>query len=279
MIGLGSNRLTVCRRGGMSVTQAGRGGMEWLAGGRMPSWASPYSAQATAALTAQFPTQWPTIRDYGFAHPALVPFINEDPMVICSILPELGKIRSVNGGGTGYFRTGVMNTPCDTTRFVFKYRRNATTDRVSFGNRKTYSSQSFLFTFTWNSPNNCGWNYGNGYTSKSANSISLAFHEFDLDGTTGKVLIDGTEFMSRTVATGVNSYGEFLLIGVSWNGSSEAADIGTGDFAGGQMYVNGELAHWYCPFKRNGVMEMMDIVTGNLCERVGTFTELIESPS
>ena len=79
MIGLGSNRLTVCRRGGMSVTQAGRGGMEWLAGGRIPSWASPYSAQATAALLAQFPTQWPTIRDYGFAHPEIVPYVNANP--------------------------------------------------------------------------------------------------------------------------------------------------------------------------------------------------------
>ena len=64
MIGLGSNRLTVCRRGGMSVTQAGRGGMEWLAG---TGARSPYSVQATAALKAAFPTQWPTIRDYGFA--------------------------------------------------------------------------------------------------------------------------------------------------------------------------------------------------------------------
>ena len=90
MIGLGSNRLTVCRRGGMSVTQAGRGGMEWLAGARMPNWASPYSAQATAALKAQFPTQWPTIRDYGFAHPALVPFINEDPMLVMSLIEGLG---------------------------------------------------------------------------------------------------------------------------------------------------------------------------------------------
>ena len=80
MIGLGSNRLTVCRRGGMSVTQAGRGGMEWLAGGRMPSWASPYSAQATAALLAQFPTQWPTIRDYGVAHPEIVPYVNANPL-------------------------------------------------------------------------------------------------------------------------------------------------------------------------------------------------------
>ena len=80
MIGLGSNRLTVCRRGGMSVTQAGRGGMEWLAGGREPLWSSPYSAQATAALKAQFPTQWPTIRDYGWEHPEIVPFVNQYPM-------------------------------------------------------------------------------------------------------------------------------------------------------------------------------------------------------
>ena len=79
MIGLGSNRLTVCRRGGMSVTQAGRGGMEWL-GVRVPSWASPYSAQATAALKAQFPTQWPTIRDYGVSHPEIVPYVNANPL-------------------------------------------------------------------------------------------------------------------------------------------------------------------------------------------------------
>ena len=79
MIGLGSNRLTVCRRGGMSVTQAGRGGMEWLAGGRVPSLASPYSAQATAALLAQFPTQWPTIKLYGQQHPEIVPYVNANP--------------------------------------------------------------------------------------------------------------------------------------------------------------------------------------------------------
>ena len=79
MIGLGSNRLSVCRRGGMSVTQAGKGGMEWL-GVRGPSWATPYSAQATAALKAQFPTQWPTIRDYGVSHPEIVDDVNAAPV-------------------------------------------------------------------------------------------------------------------------------------------------------------------------------------------------------
>lgn len=108
MIGLGSNRLTVCRRGGMSVTQAGRGGMEWL-GVRGPSWASPYSAQATAALLAQFPTQWPTIRDYGFAHPEWVPYINEDPMLVMSLIEGLGTRYITNGSGA-YIDTGLVPT-------------------------------------------------------------------------------------------------------------------------------------------------------------------------
>ena len=110
MIGLGSNRLSVCRRGGMSVTQAGRGGMELLAVGRMPSWASPYSAQATAALKAQFPTQWQTIRDYGFAHPALVPFINEDPMLVMSLIEGLGTRTITPGKTRAYIDTHISRT-------------------------------------------------------------------------------------------------------------------------------------------------------------------------
>lgn len=113
MIGLGSNRLTVCRRGGMSVTQAGRGGMEWLAGGRMPSWASPYSAQATAALKAQFPTQWPTIRDYGFAHPEIVGYMNayapEDAKIAYSLVDGIG-FRGLLGDGNAYIKTGYIPT-------------------------------------------------------------------------------------------------------------------------------------------------------------------------
>lgn len=109
MIGLGSNRLSVCRRGGMSVTQAGKGGMEWLAGGRLPSWATPYSAQATVALLAQFPTQWPTIRDYGFAHPEIVGYMNayapEDAKIAYSLVPTLG-VRWTGSTGTQYINLG-----------------------------------------------------------------------------------------------------------------------------------------------------------------------------
>ena len=138
MIGLGSNRLTVCRRGGMSVTQAGRGGMEWLAGGRRPRWSGPYSAQATAALKAQFPTQWPTIRDYGFAHPALVPFINEDPMLVMSLIDGLGT-RWLVGDGNSWIDYG---RKVDVTH-SYKCKAQVTETPLKFFMNESDSSSAF----------------------------------------------------------------------------------------------------------------------------------------
>ena len=111
MIGLGSNRLSVCRRGGMSVTQAGRGGMEWLAGGRMPSWSQwwlPYSRQAGEALKAQFPTQWPTIRDYGFAHPEIVPYVNANPLGWGGYIAYCDALERIEFGSNGMIDTGIV---------------------------------------------------------------------------------------------------------------------------------------------------------------------------
>ena len=122
MIGLGSNRLTVCRRGGMSVTQAGRGGMEWL-GYHVPLWSSPYSAQATAALKAQFPTQWATIRDYGFAHPEIVGYMNayapEDAKIAYSLVEGIGT-RWLKGDGVAYIYTDIQATDDMTWKLVGK---------------------------------------------------------------------------------------------------------------------------------------------------------------
>lgn len=67
-------------------------------GGRCYYKYSPYSLAATQALKAAFPQYWTAIRDYGYAHPQLVPFINEDPMLICSLV-EVGKTRWLVAGG------------------------------------------------------------------------------------------------------------------------------------------------------------------------------------
>ena len=85
--------------------------MEWLGDVRLPSWATPYSAQATAALKAQFPTQWPTIRDYGFAHPEIVGYMNtyapEDAKIAYSLVEGIGT-RWIQGTTNTYIDTGAL---------------------------------------------------------------------------------------------------------------------------------------------------------------------------
>ena len=170
MIGLGSNRLTVCRRGGMSVTQAGRGGMEWLAGGRVPSWASPYSDQATAALKDAFPAaQWQTIRDYGFAHPEIVGYMNayapEDAKIAYSLVEGIGT-RWIVGDGTAYIDTGVVtNAPLR----VISLQKGSTTKFGSVDQRGG-SDRTYFAVNHWGMI--MGGLYGDGYTYSFTNNLT-----------------------------------------------------------------------------------------------------------
>ena len=138
MIGLGSNRLTVCRRGGMSVTQAGRGGTEWLAGGRLPSWATPYSAAATAALKDAFSAeQWATIRDYGWEHPEIVGYMNayapEDAKIAYSLVPTLGVNRWLVGNTTTYIASGYIAVPTSGVKVISQAVNSSGVNKVIFG--------------------------------------------------------------------------------------------------------------------------------------------------
>ena len=73
-------RETIRRRGGLELTSRVVGGL-WVVGERtVPEKPSPYNAAATAALKDAFPTQWPTIRDYGYRHPEIVPYVNANPL-------------------------------------------------------------------------------------------------------------------------------------------------------------------------------------------------------
>ena len=69
---------TIRRRGGLALTSRVVGGL-WVVGQRTQT--SPYNAAATAALKAAFTAaQWATIRDYGWQHPEIVPYVNANPL-------------------------------------------------------------------------------------------------------------------------------------------------------------------------------------------------------
>ena len=277
MIGLGSNRLTVCRRGGMSVTQAGRGGMEWLAGGRKPSWASPYSAAATAALKAQFPTQWPTIKAYGFAHPEIVGYMNayapEDAKIAYSLVEGIGT-RWLVGDGTGRFDLGTPITYEDKMDIVFS--PGNITDRFIglWGASDSYSSNNRIDAIIYAS----GLQMYQGVGAGQQFSYYLtrdAEYKLSYDNGTAKLISGGTELVSGYIAKPSATYTRNAYL-FCINRSGVTNFVGKISSAIGTL--NG-TAKQFVPFKRNGVMELLDLVSGNLATRVGTFTELIESPS
>ena len=246
--------------------------MEWLAGGRMPSWASPYSYQATEALLAQFPTQWPTIRDYGFAHPEIVGYMNayapEDAKIAYSLVPTLGVIRWLYNGGNSYFYLADYTMTNNSTAYAkYKFRRkidNMYKNRV-FGYRLTDSGNGFGY-FTYN--NKALVNYGtekqtgiNGPDLGVISTAELRKNEFYMDG----------ELAYTAAAATFSVTNRFCFFAL---GNANTQYIG--DLDASEFIVDG---HRFVPFQRNGAMELLELETGSLATKVGTFTEVLETIS
>ena len=113
MIRLDGNSLAAFRGAGVAGTVQSVAGCELFGAARSPLWASPYSAAATRALKAQFPTQWATIRDYGFSHPEIVGYMNayapEDAKIAYSLVEGIGT-RWLYNNGAACIDTGIILT-------------------------------------------------------------------------------------------------------------------------------------------------------------------------
>ena len=79
--------------------------------------ASPYSAAATAALKAQFPSYWSAISQYGYDNPSMVPYINEDPYFIASLI-NVGKTRWLVSDGNSWIVTNIPSSQNLKTKIV-----------------------------------------------------------------------------------------------------------------------------------------------------------------
>ena len=285
MIGLGSNRLTVCRRGGMSVTQAGRGGMEWLAGGRIPIWAQwwlPYSRQAGEALKDAFTAaQWATIRDYGFAHPEIVGYMNayapEDANIAYSLVEGIGW-RLFDGGGSAYinFNQQFKNTgfPLDLKAQVKRTAISST--QYIFGNYSVSGSAQQCFEFAvrvndviiWCSPD------ANINSYSTAGLVNLHYRLTADDKRYIGINGTDTEYSGSTSRALANANNYMTLFGCVQESGYCTLPLGRCDL------VLGTTELILCPFKRGTVLGMLDIKTNTFYAPTGgTFTELIESPS
>ena len=278
MIRLDGNSLAAFRGAGVAGTVQSVAGCELFGAARMPSWASPYSAAATRALKAQFPTQWPTIRDYGFSHPEIVGYMNayapEDAKIAYSLVEGIGT-RWLVGDGTAYINSGWIPKESNfEIKTRYKYKRLGT-------NMALYANR-------WNEGNGlvfmCGANYAYIQTSTSIQrNVNLG------------ITVGADVKMSHTVSAVTTEIG-----GVTRTSSTGVSTINNaqelwicGKQNGADLFFDGDLAYWQLlfgtaeqmnlvPYKKNGAMGMIDLLTGTFygnANSSGSFSESIESPA
>ena len=278
MIGLGSNRLTCCRRGGMSVRQIGSGGMRLVA--------SPYSAQATAALKDAFTAaQWATIRDYGFAHPEIVGYMNayapEDAKIAYSLVEGIGT-RWIQGDSNAYILTDIIPTNATTSYIKFSCQSSSRSVQWAFGSENSNYGPRFGAWFN----SNCtqlNLRFGGNQGASSGVMITISgFSENQIveierksDGT---VYVDGVS-RGTSVYTTAFIY-PFTIYGMNYNGVTN--DPGP---MNGKIYECVLDGHRFVPFihddngtKKNG---MLDLTTGTWkgnANSSGSFT-ISETPA
>ena len=272
MIGLGSNRLTCCRRGGMGIANIGGGGM-WVE-------RSPYSAQATAALKAQFPTQWPTIRDYGFAHPEIVPFINEDPMLVMSLIEGLGIRRLIPASGA-YVKTTVIATTAKLSfDCVADIRGMTGYPATLFGVINSYSGGSGMYGFINHGTGGNAFRYGAYNSNYVASGVADNTDNVHLEGIVGdstiELKVNGES--KGTASKGTPDNTAIFIFGANCRQMGGFYGGNTSRLGSLRLYTPSGDEGWFVPFIRNNAAECLDLVSGNLCEKVGSFT-ISESPA
>lgn len=104
---------------------------------------SPYSAETTEYLAREYPEYWTDIREFGLLNPNYVPYIDEDPDVICSLL-YCGYRRWLDDDGTKYIKTGVLTSSELELEWGMKLR---TLGGFGIGARVTSSNSSLNQTF------------------------------------------------------------------------------------------------------------------------------------
>ena len=258
MIGLGSNRLTIARRGGMSVTQAGRGGMEWLAGGRMPDWVTPYSAQATAALKQNYSTYWNDIRLYGFERPEIVPYVNEDPDVIVSMV-YCGVSRWLKNANKAYIDL-TFTTTQDTSVEAYGIIDQWASDAGSMFSTGSSMGNGYHIWPNWRSYESLTYGYREDHGADKL-PLNTKFKVSAQKNVMSYIFMDGSVYYSKTFDYHTFSYTTKLrLFGLNYNGTLYNNCSFLGGMDAIKIWDGDTLAFELYPFKRGGEVGLIDVL-------------------
>ena len=224
---------------------------------------------------------------------ALAGFINEDPMMVCSLglEPELTVLSKMpirwHRMTNGYWDTGLQVTMTNWNKIRYILDAVATTTNVGnrwFANGIGGGSICGLHVGMNNGTSNytsVPFTYANGYndvtlSSETKGSYNKRYRwDFDLLHETYKVYDDTGTLIVNVAATlrapTANNTSGGITVG-RWHqynninsGSTHSAD--TRECL---QYVDDELVNWFVPFTRNGVFGMMNLVTNTFAAVSGT---------
>ena len=277
MIRLDGNSLAAFRGAGVAGTVQSVAGCELFGEARLPKWASPYSAAATVALKAQFSAaQWATIRDYGVSHPEIVGYMNayapEDAKIAYSLVEGIG-VRYVEGNNSGYFNTGLNPVANHNIDYKFRtknYPRNSDC-AVHLIAHASWAYDSFAL-FTRSGAKKIAYH---GQENVFMDFKENNRYQFTTDYSASKGTVTNlTSGETQTLTLDLNPSSQNGLKVLGFADTSRCSTV-----CCEHLKIDSGTTGWFIPFKRNGQMELLDLVSGNLATRVGTFTELIDSPA
>ena len=215
------------------------------------------SHAAKAAIIAEYgDVVWQDTKAYAKAHPAIVPFINQDPHLAASISPNSNKERWLVGDGVAYVDTGVI--PDNTTYMYTKFKvLELGNDYIACISYADYSSGNRAFGIgSWDGKYLT--NHGN-YTFFNKTATKGEIIEYTNDA--GKSELkweDGSE--SKTSSMVFTSPSSLIIGGLSRNGSKKASSSkGVGFNCYNLKHQGIEINFIPCTY--NGQCGMLDLVT------------------
>lgn len=217
---------------------------------------SPYSYTTTAFLKRTFPNHWVQIRDYGFAHPEIVEFANEDPMLVCSLV-EMGVRRWLVGDGAAWIESGKTIQSYDYCRVKFIQRTIANYTSM-FGQGSSYNSaDAFIYATTQNPPvMNC---YIGGRVDFGRSCQVPINTPFIFEG--NQTFVKGTNMITGAVVqqeSGVTSIGATTRTAKIFRGDGSASNLNIArDWWIGEVVIENKINLF--PHKDN---VMLDLLTG-----------------
>ena len=268
MIGFNGTYLKAATHHGMRITAACLGG-QWVLG----NWLMTATKQAIlAAFGAEEGTQViKATNDYLNAialtdtarAQLLAGFINEDPMLVCSLV-ETSKTRWLVGDGVAYIDTDIA--PSANCIFEVSMKVNVDATYCSNGCRIAYQNTMFANQVYIGSGQFAG-----AFFDVGANRILTGVmptkgegYKYKLDCLNKKAYVNDSEFAVNAFA---GSTLPIFLFGTNNNGAMSNGGEQDIDFA---SIINGEDQHRYLPYNNGTESGMLDIISGTFHPNANT---------